>query len=214
MKDISTVKLQNKKSFWRVFYEQYENTIANILTFIIAIGLPFILGLINIKIKVIDVNDEILNFIIGFLSFYLFIIGLILGVYIIYRVISLLYRLLWNIVNFIFKIKAMNRYRQMPLIEDEFELLDIKNIDEFIELIDSYISYEFNFFRKKEKNYLKHINPLDMHQMTKFFIYKNNGLLKDRDAIEGYFLSLIDEYGIELSYSDVDIIIKFGNVVK
>lgn len=88
MKDISTVKLQNKKSFWRVFYEQYENTIANILTFIIAIGLPFILGLINIKIKVIDVNDEILNFIIGFLSFYLFIIGLILGVYIIYRVIS------------------------------------------------------------------------------------------------------------------------------
>lgn len=214
MKDISTVKLQNKKSFWRVFYEQYENTIANILTFIIAIGLPFILGLINIKIKVIDVNDEILNFIIGFLSFYLFIIGLILGVYIIYRVISLLYRLLWNIVNFIFKIKAMNRYRQMPLIEDEFELLDIKNIDEFIELIDSYISYEFNFFRKKEKNYLKHINPLDMQQMTKFFIYKNNGLLKDRDAIEGYFLSLIDEYGIELSYSDVDIIIKFGNVVK
>lgn len=214
MKDISTVKLQNKKSFWRVFYEQYENTIANILTFIIAIGLPFILGLINIKIKVIDVNDEILNFIIGFLSFYLFIIGLILGVYIIYRVISLLYRLLWNIVNFIFKIKAMNRYRQMPLTEDEFELLDIKNIDEFIELIDSYISYEFNFFRKKEKNYLKHINPLDMQQMTKFFIYKNNGLLKDRDAIEGYFLSLIDEYGIELSYSDVDIIIKFGNVVK
>ena len=214
MKDISTVKLQNKKSFWRVFYEQYENTIANILTFIIAIGLPFILGFINIKIKIIDVNDEILNFIIGFLSFYLFIIGLILGVYIIYRVISLLYRLLWNIVNFIFKIKAMNRYRQMPLTEDEFELLDIKNIDEFIELIDSYISYEFNFFRKKEKNYLKHINPLDMQQMTKFFIYKNNGLLKDRDAIEGYFLSLIDEYGIELSYSDVDIIIKFGNVVK
>lgn len=214
MKDISTVKLQNKKSFWRVFYEQYENTIANILTFIIAIGLPFILGLINIKIKVIDVNDEILNFIIGFLSFYLFIIGLILGVYIIYRVISLLYRLLWNIVNFIFKIKAMNRYRQMPLTEDEFELLDIKNIDEFIELIDSYISYEFNYFIKKEKNYLKYINPLDMQQMTKFFIYKNNGLLKDRDEIEGYFLSLIDEYGIELSYSDVDTIIKFGNVVK
>lgn len=214
MKDISTVKLQNKKSFWRVFYEQYENTIANILTFIIAIGLPFILGLINIKIKVIDVNDEILNFIIGFLSFYLFIIGLILGVYIIYRVISLLYRLLWNIVNFIFKIKAMNRYRHMPLTEDEFELLDIKNIDEFIELIDSYISYEFNFFRKKEKNYLKHINPLDMQQMVKIFIYKSNGLLKDRDAIEGYFLSLIDEYGIELSYLDVDIIIKFGNVVK
>ena len=214
MKDISTVKLQNKKSFWPVFYEQYENTIANILTFIIAIGLPFILGLINIKIKVIDVNDEILNFIIGFLSFYLFIIGLILGVYIIYRVISLLYRLLWNIVNFIFKIKAMNRYRQMPLTEDEFELLDIKNIDEFIELIDSYISYEFNYFIKKEKNYLKYINPLDMQQMTKFFIYKNNGLLKDRDEIEGYFLSLIDEYGIELSYSDVDTIIKFGNVVK
>lgn len=214
MKDISTVKLQNKKSFWRVFYEQYENTIANILTFIIAIGLPFILGLINIKIKVIDVNDEILNFIIGFLSFYLFIIGLILGVYIIYRVILLLYRLLWNIVNFIFKIKAMNRYRQMPLTEDEFELLDIKNIDEFIELIDSYISYEFNFFRKKEKNYLKHINPLDMQQMVKIFIYKSNGLLKDRDEIEYYFLSLIDEYGIELSYSDVDIIIKFGNVVK
>lgn len=214
MKDLSIVKLKNKKSFWCVFYEQYENTIANILTFIIAIGLPFILGLINIKIKVIDVNDEILNFIIGFLSFYLFIIGLILGVYIIYRVISLLYRLLWNIVNFIFKIKAMNRYRQMPLIEDEFELLDIKNIDEFIELIDSYISYEFNFFRKKEKNYLKHINPLDMQQMVKIFIYKSNGLLKDRDAIEYYFLSLIDEYGIELSYSDVDIIIKFGNVVK
>lgn len=214
MKDISTVKLQNKKSFWRVFYEQYENTIANILTFIIAIGLPFILGLINIKIKVIDVNDEILNFIIGFLSFYLFIIGLILGVYIIYRVISLLYRLLWNIVNFIFKIKAMNRYRQMPLTEDEFELLDIKNIDEFIELIDSYISYEFNYFIKKEKNYLKYINPLDMQQMTKFFIYKNNGLLKDRDEIEYYFLSLIDEGKIKLSYSDVDTIIKFGNVVK
>lgn len=214
MKDFSTVKLKNKKSFWCVFYEQYKDTIATILIFIIAIGLPFTLGFINTKIKIIDTTNEILNFIIGFLSFYLFIIGLILGVYIIYRVISLLYRLLWNIVNFIFKIKAMNRYRQMPLTEDEFELLDIKNIDEFIELIDSYISYEFNFFRKKEKNYLKHINPLDMQQMVKIFIYKSNGLLKDRDAIEGYFLSLIDEYGIELSYSDVDIIIKFGNVVK
>ena len=71
-----------------VFYEQYEDIIATIVTFIIAIGLPFILGFINIKIKIIDVNDEILNFIIGFLSFYLFIIGFILGVYIIYRVIS------------------------------------------------------------------------------------------------------------------------------
>lgn len=214
MKDFSTVKLKNKKSFWCVFYEQYKDTIATILIFIIAIGLPFTLGFINTKIKIIDTTNEILNFIIGFLSFYLFIIGLILGVYIIYRVISLLYRLLWNIVNFIFKIKAMNRYRQMPLTEDEFELLDIKNIDEFIELIDSYISYEFNYFIKKEKNYLKYINPLDMQQMTKFFIYKNNGLLKDRDEIEYYFLSLIDEGKIELSYSDVDTIIKFGNVVK
>lgn len=176
--------IKTKKSFWSVFYNEYEDEILIVLTFMLVVGLPFILGFINIKIKIIDTNNEPLNFIIGFLSFYL----LIIGIYLLYRIISLLYHSLWSIVNFIFKIKAMNRYRQIPLTENEFKLLDIKNIDEFIELIDSYISYDFNIYKTKYKEYI--INYEDMIEMIKIYNKLKTISLEDMYEIQHYFLSL------------------------
>lgn len=185
--------IKTKKSFWSVFYNEYEDEILIILTFMLVVGLPFILGFINIKIKIIDTNNEPLNFIIGSLSFYLFINLLIIGIYLLYRIISLLYHSLWSIVNFIFKIKAMNRCRQIPLTENEFKLLDIKNIDEFIELIDSYISYDFNIYKTKYKEYI--INYEDMIEMIKTYNKLKTISLEDMYAIQHYFLSL----GLEIS---------------
>lgn len=183
MKSFSTVKLQNKKSFWRVFYEQYKDTIETICV----IGLPSVLGLINTKIKIIDTNNGILNFFIGCLIFYLFIFGLLFGIY-------LLHQLLWNIINFVFKIKAMNRYRQMPLTEDEFKLLDIKNINEFIELIDSYISYDFkvfSFFYIFNTDYKEYIiNYEDIKEMIKTYNKLKTISIDDMIEIQEYFMSL------------------------
>lgn len=171
-------KVSDKKSLWNVLRDNYAKEIFIVIAFVV---IHILIGVMFTTPESYENKAE--KCFACMIVYYVFYVCMIC--------VCVIFCALPIVKNII---AMLNRYKKIPITEEEFSSLNLNSVDKLIDFIDNNISYKIYFLCFHSQKYLPRINRNNINQLVE--IYKKQHPVTDNEfeKINTYLSSLKEYY--------------------